>query len=227
MQTQEILGRLDALIHSRSILLHSFYVAWNAGELTHEQLETYAKVYYPHVVSFPKHLKTAASGADDPTVQKELEQNLGDEISRPKPHNELWLDFAEGLGLDRNAVATATAHPAARNIVDTFTRLTGDNTVSALAALYAYESQQPEVSRRKADGLRRYYGIDESATLAYFEVHAETDIRHRNGEREALSRCVSAGAPDDLILDSANEALTAYWELLDGVCDESGIPLTC
>ena len=220
MKIRDILRRLDALIRSRSILLHPFYIAWNAGELTREQLATYAKVYYPHVASFPKHLKTAANGADDPPVRAELEQNLADEISRPKPHNELWLDFAEGLGLDRNAVATATVHPSAKNIVNTFARLTSGNTAGALAALYAYESQQPEVSRRKVDGLRQHYGIDESATLAYFELHAETDIRHRKGEREALGRCLSAGAPDDLVLDSANEALNAYWELLDGICDE-------
>ena len=227
MKIRDILGRLDALIRSRSILLHSFYVAWNAGKLTREQLVTYAKVYYPHVVSFPKYLETAANRADDPTVRAELQQNLGDEISLPKPHNELWLDFAEGLGLDRNAVSAATTHPSAKNIVNTFTRLTSGHTASALAALYAYESQQPEVSRRKADGLRQHYGIDDSATLAYFELHAETDIRHRRGEREALRRCLSAGAPDDLVLDSGNEALSAYWELLDGICDEAGIPLTC
>ena len=76
MKIREILRRLDALICSRSILLHPFYVAWNAGELTREQLATYARVYDPHVASFPKHLKTAANDADDPTVQEELEQNL-------------------------------------------------------------------------------------------------------------------------------------------------------
>ena len=123
-------------------------------------------------------------------------------------------------------VATATAHPSAENIVKTFSRLTRSNTTSALTALYAYESQQPEVSRLKSDGLRQHYGIEEPATLAYFEVHAETDIRHRSGEREALGRCLSAGASAELVLDSAGEALDAYWQLLDGICDEAGVRLT-
>jgi pyrroloquinoline-quinone synthase len=97
----------------------------------------------------------------------------------------------------------------------------------ALAALYAYESQQPEVSRQKSDGLHQFYGVDDSETLAYFEVHAETDIEHRAGERMALRVCLDFGASPQAVLDSAGQALDAYWGLLDGVCQETGVPMIC
>jgi len=224
MKLQDSLHRLDRLIQSRSILLHPFYVAWQCGKLTRDQLMVYAKVYYPHVASFPHYLQSAVDSADDP-VRPELERNLADEISHPKPHNELWLDFAEGLGLERLTVAHAAPRPAAQKIVNTFDRLTRSGTARALAALYAYESQQPEVSRQKADGLRRYYGVGSPTALAYFEVHAETDIQHRNGERCALAGCLASGASPGVILDSATEALDAYWGLLDGICEDAEIPM--
>ena len=226
MNPQDTLDRLDQLILSRSILRHPLYVAWQHGELTAEQLATYARVYYPHVAAFPRYLEAAIDSADDPLVRAELERNLADELMVPKAHNELWLDFAEGLGLDREYVASADRHPAAEAIVRAFDRLTGDGSARALAALYAYESQQPEVAREKMDGLRRNYGVDSPTALAYFAVHAEADIHHRQGERQALLRCLEDGASAEAVLDSAAEALEAYWGLLDGVCAEAGIPLT-
>ncbi|HLE52477.1 MAG TPA: iron-containing redox enzyme family protein, partial [Anaerolineales bacterium] len=74
--------------------------------------------------------------------------------------------------------------------------------------------------------LRRNYGVDSPTALAYFAVHAEADIHHRQGERQALLRCLEDGASAEAVLDSAAEALEAYWGLLDGVCAEAGIPLT-
>lgn len=226
MNHHDTLRRLDALIESRSILNHPFYVAWQRGELTRQQLGTYATTYYPHVASFPRYVKSAADSTGDALVRLELERNLADELSRPKSHHELWLDFAEGLGLDRTAVAHAEPRPAAAQIVHTFDRLSRGEAVEALAALYAYESQQPEVSRQKAEGLRRFYGVDGSETLAYFDVHAQTDVDHRNGEREALSRCLAMGASPEAMLASAEEALGAYWRLLDGICLDAAVAMT-
>ena len=223
MNPQETLSQLDQLIQSRSILCHPFYVAWQRGELTRGQLATYAEVYYPHVAAFPGYLHAAIDAADDPSVRQELERNLADEIANPKPHPELWLDFAAGLGLDPASVAGAEARTAAVHMVNTFDRLAQGDTAAALAALYAYESQQPEVSRQKSEGLRLRYGVDGPDTLAYFEVHAEADIQHRDGERQAILRCLADGASPEVILESAEQALDAYWGLLDGICEKAGI----
>jgi pyrroloquinoline-quinone synthase len=227
MNADLILQKLDQLIESRSILNHPFYVAWQKGELSREQLETYARIYYPHVAAFPRYLKSACDVAMDTVVQSELEKNLVDEISNPKPHPELWLDFAESLGLDRIDVANCSPHPAASNIINTFNRISQNESIAALAALYAYESQQPEVSKQKSEGLRQHYGIDSPKALAYFDVHAEADIEHRNGEQKAIQRCLKNGSSEELLFSAAEEALDAYWDLLDGICEEAEIPVSC
>lgn len=223
MTRSEVLNHLDLLVAARSILRHPFYRAWERGALTRAQLATYARVYYPHVRAFPEHLRAAAAVADDPVVRAELAANLADELSNPKPHAELWLDFAEALGADRRAIADAPPAPAARAAVETFGRLARRDAASGLAALYAYESQQPEVSRVKMAGLREQYGVTSDRGLAYFDVHADADVRHRAGERAALARCLAAGADPDAVGDAAGAALDAYWSLLDGVCEAAGV----
>ena len=224
MHPEETLHQLDQLIQSRSILEHPFYVAWQEGTLTGEQLAAYARVYYPHVAAFPGYLTRALESADGP-VQAELETNLDDELHHPKSHSELWLDFAAGLGLAQDDLTESTSHPAADNIVKVFEQLASQGTGQALAALYAYESQQPEVSRQKSDGLRDLYGVEDEHALAYFEVHAETDIEHRRGERQALQHCLENGSSPEEIIESAELALDAYWGLLDGICEETGISM--
>ncbi len=222
-QTEPILAELDRLISDRSILQHPFYQAWNEGRLTADQLRTYAEYYFPHVAAFPAYLESAEATTQDPLVRQELAANLAEELHEPRPHAELWLDFAAALGLDRNAVERAAARPGARQTVERFNALCQVSAPSALAALYAYESQQPEVAATKAAGLCRHYGVTSADGLAYFTVHQEADVRHREGERAALAHCLEAGADGEEVLGAARAALDAYWKLLDGVCEEAGI----
>ena len=223
MDSSAALRELDALIRERSILAHPFYRAWERGELTRDQLATYARIYYPHVRAFPSHLEAAIAHAHDEGTRAELGDNLADERGNPAPHDELWLDFAEGVGADRAHVVRAAPHHAAARIVSTFESLAGESLATGLAALYAYESQQPEVSRTKAEGLRTHYRVVDARTTAYFSVHEAADVRHRAGERAALAACLEAGVPAEAVHGAATRALDAYWGLLDGVCQEAGI----
>lgn len=223
MRPDETIRRLDEMIQSRSILAHPFYVAWQRGELTRDQLATYASFYYPHVAAFPGYLERARNRAANPRVRAELEDNLADELGNPAPHDELWLDFAQEFGVDRVALSGAQARPAAAAVVETFNARASGDTAGALAALYSYESQQPEVAKQKLAGLRERYSVTDAKSLAYFEVHAQSDVRHSEGERESIMRCLADGASYESVLESASGALDAYWGLLDGICEEADI----
>jgi pyrroloquinoline-quinone synthase len=135
----------------------------------------------------------------------------------------LWLAFAGGLGIEKKRVTDAPPQPAAEAMVKTFQSLTAQSVATGLAALYAYESQQPDVSCTKMAGLREHYGITDSASLEYFQVHEAADVRHRQGERDALATCLEEGVSADILKDATRQALDAYWGLLDGVCAETGI----
>lgn len=224
MNQSPVLAELDQLIASRSILQHPFYQAWSAGALTREQLATYASYYYPHVAAFPGYLEAAIETTTDEAIRAELLDNLREELAEPQPHAELWLAFAEACGVHASTVEAAPVAVRAAATVEAFNQLTSTSPAAALTALYAYESQQPEVAHTKAEGLRSFYGITSEEGLSYFTVHAEADIRHREGERQALARCLDQGASREEVLGAAEKALDAYWRLLDGVCEQADIP---
>jgi pyrroloquinoline-quinone synthase len=226
MTTEETLRALDDLICERSILQHPFYRAWQRGQLTSDHLATYSRVYYPHVAAFPRYLKSAIHCASDSVTRSALEQNLDDELTNPAPHPELWLDFAAATGQERQAVKRAEPVPKTADTTATFDRLTSRDIASGLTALYAYESQQPEVAAEKLRGLRDCYGIRGLQALSYFAVHATADVEHRAAERSGIQRCLDSGTSPVTIMNAAEEALDAYWNLLDGVCEEAGLQLT-
>jgi pyrroloquinoline-quinone synthase len=226
MRTEETLRALDDLICERSILQHPFYRAWQRGELPRDQLATYSRVYYPHVAAFPNYLQNAISRAEDSSTRRTLQDNLLDELTNPAPHPELWLDFAAATGQDRNKVKRATPLAKVADTTSTFDRLTSESIASGLTALYAYESQQPEVAGEKMRGLREFYTIKSPEALSYFVVHATADLEHRAAERAALARCLDAGTSPSAVMSAAEKALDAYWNLLDGVCEEAGLQLT-
>ena len=226
MATEKTLRSLDDLIHERSILQHPFYRAWQRGELTSDQLAAYSRVYYPHVAAFPRYLKNAINWASDSVIRSALEQNLNDELTNPAPHPELWLSFAAATGQEKQTVKCAEPPLKTADSIATFDRLTNRDIASGLTALYAYESQQPEVAAEKLRGLRDCYGIHSPRALSYFSVHASADVEHRAAERSAIGRCLDSGTPPGAIMNAAEEALGAYWNLLDGVFEEASLQST-
>src|SRR5581483_12300605 len=109
---------------------------------------------------------------------RQILANAADEELRGTPHSELWLQFAEAVGADREAVRTSAPSPKMAEIVDCFRRLAEDAApVKALAAFWAYESQVPRIAKEKAAGLRERYGLGDEA-CAYFDLHTTVDQYH-------------------------------------------------
>ena len=91
-----------------------------------------------------------------------------------------------------------------------------------LAALYAYESQIPEVSRSKREGLAAFYGISDSEATRFFSVHEKADVWHRQVEREALGKVAATPEERERALAAASRCLDALNRALDGVLREIG-----
>src|SRR6266480_2504285 len=110
-----------------------------------------------------------------------------------------------------------------KNLIDTFRSVCGDgSTAEALAALYAYESQIPEICESKIDGLRTHYGFTNPKHYEYFTVHIEADREHSAAERKMLAAYVDKQNFES-VKASVNRILNALWEMLSGVCRRHAI----
>lgn len=219
----EHLDRIDNDIAEKHLLKHPFYLAWTHGELSKEALADYARQYYRHVAAFPTYLSAVHANCDDQATRKQLLSNLIDEEADSPNHPELWLKFAQGLGVSDVDVRESGKWPETKNLIDTFRSVCADgSTAEGLAALYAYESQIPAICESKIDGLKKHYGFTDPEHYRYFTVHIEADREHSAVERKML-----AGYIDNHNFESVKASVTrildALWEMLSGVCGRHAI----
>ena len=215
MANTELLNKLDAAVAEKSLLKHPFYQDWQAGKVSRESLQLYAAQYYRHVEAFPKHLRVLAARTEG-QLRAIVQENLAEEENPAGAHPKLWRDFASAVGVNEEDIAYCPSLPGTQAVVQTFREICGDRPVAeAVAALYAYESQVPEIATTKIDGLKKFYGVDSAEGLAYFTVHEEADKAHRAAWRGWLEE--HANGNDEEILATTNEALDALWGALDAV----------
>ena len=202
-------ARLDETIAATRLLDHPYYRAWVAGELTEDDMRGYAKSYFAHVLAFPRYVSGVHTQCDDLAARKALLDNLVDEESGDEHHPELWLRFAEGLGASREAVEECR-DAATEQLIDTFLGRIRGSYAEGLGALYAYESQIPEIAETKVGSLRDTYDITDERTLAFFRVHAKADVYHSRTLREQI---------DGLTPEQGEQAEAAASECAQGLWD--------
>lgn len=214
---EALCDRIDAIIAEKSILKHPFYQRWQAGELTLEELKGYTCQYYHHVLNFPKYVSGTHANCDDLGDRQELLENLREEEEGPKNHPELWLQFGEALGLERTDMTEASPLPETTALDETFRRITKDSPfMSGIAALYAYESQVPEVAGTKMEGLKKYYGVDSPDGLRFFVVHHSLDVEHSKVTRNMVARYADSAEAETEATRAVEDACDALWGFLDG-----------
>ena len=216
--TNEFLQKLDAVIEQNKMLNHPFYQTWTMGKLSREALREYAKQYYHFVQAFPTLLSATHANTPELSIRQDLLENLIEEERGEGNHPGLWMRFAEALGVTGKEAQSAALLPETVECISTLRSITRDRSyLAGVAALYAYESQIPEVASVKIEGLRQHYGINEEKALSFFTVHQEADVHHSAGERDILARNVSTAADQNASLDAARDASRAMLRLLDGV----------
>jgi pyrroloquinoline-quinone synthase len=185
--------RLDETIANWNLLQNPFYQAWSEGTLPQEALRTYAREYGALISLMPSGWETLA---DHGIAQEERE------------HLDLWNDFARGLGTE-----IGQAHrPQVRKLVETAQHLFAAP-ISALGALYAFESQQPATAQSKLEGLRVFYDLPQIVE-PYFEIHS-----HNEHESEKLLDRIKALSPEkqEKVLDACEIMSVALWDALNGI----------
>ena len=215
---KKFIDKIDNLIEKHHLLNHSFYKAWNAGELPKETIREYAAQYFQHVSLFPRYLSAIHSNCDDIKTRQLLLENLNEEEKGKENHPELWMRFAEGMGNTRKNVNEIAPIKETEELVKIFKKLSKSEKYHiGLAALYCYESMQPEISETKKDGLQKFYDINDEETLKFFTVHMHADKWHRKVVRNIIKKVADSKSKQNEITNSVESALGALNNFLTGM----------
>lgn len=211
--------RLAKIVLQKSLLQHPFYQLWLQGKLPPDVLQQYAGQYFQLVAHLPRFVSTLHSQCHDEGTRKILLQNLQEEElglgNGNVAHTQLWLDFAEEIGLSREETVQAALLPATEKVLATIYEACQRSLGQGAAALYAYESQIPEIAKEKKAVLQTKYNITSAKALRFFEVHETADLKH-GAVWHALA-LKSAVASNE---KAAERTATALWNMFDAMYDE-------
>ena len=216
--SEKLIDRIDKVIQERSLLKHPFYQAWTKGTLPLESLKGYAAQYYHFELAYPTFLSGIHHRCTDRRIRHLLLNNLWDEEHGCDNHVELWLKFCVALGLERDEVITGKPAETTSDLIAKYKDLTSDAPLAAgAAALYAYESQVPEVAEAKLQGLRQFYSLSGGDSVAFFSLHRTLDEEHAEAEKEMVLTLATTEIESSAAIEAVDQATMALWRFLDGV----------
>jgi pyrroloquinoline quinone (PQQ) biosynthesis protein C len=206
MHSEPIHDALADALAGRQLLTHPFYRRWEAGTLADGELAAYAEQYRYMERALPATLGAIAAALPEGIARSLVEANLADELGSPSPHVELFESFAEAAG----AAADVKATPATAALVAAVRAAAATDPVAALAMVAAYEVQAADIAASKADGLRRYYGMDADGTR-FWDAHTTQEVAHADWSTDALA---DLGTDPDVVRAAAKVAADGWWEFL-------------
>ncbi len=209
MDSAELTRKLEEGLEGLQLLKHPWYVRWENGELSREELRDYAEQYRHFESALPRVLSRLADRLEKGPAKDLVVSNLDDEIGRSgsDPHVDLFDRYIDVLEGSHNA----TASPAMTELVDSYDGLLLDGPVQALAGVTAYELQAADIAKSKGEGLRRQYGMSEGET-EFWDVHATLDVDHAEWSLEAMAQMTD---DPDMVVSSAQRTAQAWWRFLD------------
>jgi len=206
--------KIDQIIEERSLLGHPFYQTWSEGKLTRDALAGYAKEYFQLVKAVPKFMTPLLDNAPE-SMYNELDYNQTEETN----HINLWIKFANELGISHNELINYTGTEKTNKAVSTLNSLMSSFERGA-SAMYAFEKEIPKISQIKLEGLAEFYGLTSEDVTKYFKEHMEADVRHTASWRKIIEQESEQYYLINVIIDAAERSMVCQNTLLDSCYDE-------
>lgn len=179
---EEFEAELRAIGRARYHDKHPFHVLMHEGKLTRAQLQAWVLNRFYYQKSIPLKDANLIARADDIALRREWIGRIIDHDGTKPGEGGIarWLRLAEGVGLDRDFVASCEGVlPATRFACDAYVRFVREKSLLEAIASSLTELFAPDLHRTRIDALLANYAFANEETLAYFRtrlVEAPKDV---------------------------------------------------
>ncbi|HVA78168.1 MAG TPA: iron-containing redox enzyme family protein [Candidatus Binataceae bacterium] len=225
MDVQKGIAELNALIarlerNNRTLKSHPTIEKIERGELTMDQLRWWAtQLFAGNKAHNANILGLIYAKCDDFPARKAIVENLiEEELGRVsgvgRSHPELYLEFAEAIGIPRKSLLAARMSPDATAMMHWMYWLADSKPwyVTLAGISLGSELFNPDAYVRVIDGLRRNYRLSDDALL-FFSVHVKVDKDHGDTSAGSIFTAIpESAAPETLwAVESHIEFMRRLW----------------
>jgi len=150
---------------------HPFHHMLHGGGATQGQVRAWVLNRYCYQSAIPRKDAALLSKMTDPALRREWRRRIEDHDGSEDKEGglERWLKLAEGVGLDREYVAsTEGALPATKFAVEAYVHYVRDQPLFNAIASSLTELFAPAIHKDRIAGLLEHYDFANETTLAYF-----------------------------------------------------------
>jgi pyrroloquinoline-quinone synthase len=199
---------------------HPFHVLMHEGKLTQRQLQQWVLNRYYYQTRVPIKDALILSKSEDPAFRRAWIRRIHDHdgLQAGEGGLELWLRLAEGVGLDRDEVASCRAVlPGVRFACDGYVQLVRERSLVEAVASSLTEFFAPDLMSKRVAAWEEHYPWVSPETLDYFRSRVP---RAKRDAQEAIEFVVTHATSHEL-QQRAVAALVRkteiLWHLLDCV----------
>jgi pyrroloquinoline-quinone synthase len=182
--------RLRAIGATRYHDQHPFHIKLHEGGLNQGQMQAWVLNRFYYQKSIPLKDASLIGRADDIALRREWISRIVDHDGKVAGEGgiERWLILAEGVGLDRDYVASCTGVlPATRFACEAYIRFVREKSLLEAVASSLTEMFAPTLHKTRIAALLEHYPFANDRTLAYFR----TRLEHADS-REKQEQCLAA-----------------------------------
>jgi len=216
----ELEAALRAIGAERYHHRHPFHALLNSGRLDRGQVQAWAlnRFYYQHMIP----IKDAALIArmEEPALRREWRQRLIDHDGERDGDGGIarWYALTDGLGLDRDYVASARGVlPATRFAVEAYVHFVRERSLLEAIASSLTELFAPTLIADRVKGMLERYPFISKETLVYFDKRLTQAPRDARFALDYVK--VHALTPDTqrAVLDALRFKCDVLWAQLDAL----------
>ncbi len=199
---------------------HHFHVAMHEGTLRREQLQAWVLNRYYYQTRVPIKDALILAKSEDPAFRRLWIHRIHDHDGEQEGEGglALWLRLAEGVGLDREEVASCrSVLPGVRFACDAYVQLVRERSLVEAVASSLTEFFAPDLMSKRIAAWERHYPWVRGEVLAYFRTRVP---RARSDSEEAVAfvlRHATTRALQERCLAALVRKTEILWHLLDCV----------
>jgi pyrroloquinoline-quinone synthase len=199
---------------------HDFHRRMHAGALSRRQLQGWVLNRYYYQTRVPIKDALILAKSEDPGFRRLWIHRIHDHDGERDGEGglALWLRLAEGVGLDRDEVASLRrVEPAVRFACDAYVTLVRERSLLEAVASSLTEFFAPDIMSRRIAAWEQHYPWIDAATLDYFRSRV---TRARADSHEAIDYVTTHARTrrdQEACLSALVRKCEILWAMLDGI----------
>lgn len=216
----ELVGRLRSEGERRYHDRHRYHVLMHAGKLTRMQLQQWVLNRYYYQTRIPIKDALILSKSEDPAFRRMWLRRIRDHDGDTEGEGGLamWLRLAEGVGLDREAVASCVAVlPGVRFACDAYVDFVRNHSVLEAVASSLTEFFAPDLMSKRVLAWEEHYRWVDPGMLAYFRARVTRARRDSDEAIDFVTRHARTQELQDRCVAALVRKTEILWQLLDSL----------